>query len=87
MGKSALPLGGWFFYESGWCIDETGHLRIEIAIPFNAWAKFVLPQAQMSEVSINGHSLYEGEQLGDSVELTLGAGDYEIEYLFCERDT
>jgi alpha-L-rhamnosidase len=74
------------FYESGWRIDEAGHLTIEIAIPFNASARVVLPDAQMGEVSINGHQLHEGEQIGDSVELTLGAGCHKIEYLFREKD-
>ena len=72
-------------YESGWRIDEAGQLIIKIAVPFNASAKVVLPNAQMSEISINDHSLHEGEQLGDSVELTLGAGDYEIVYLFWKK--
>ncbi len=73
-------------YESGWHIDEVGHLTIEITIPFNASARVVLPDAQMGEISINGHQLHEGEQIDNSVELTLGAGNYRIEYLFLEKD-
>lgn len=72
-------------YESGWCIADRDHLTLEIAIPFNASARVVLPQAQLDEVSINSHQLTEGEQIGDSVELTLDAGRYKIEYPF--RDT
>ncbi len=74
------------FYESGWRIDEAGHLTIEIAVPFNASARVVLPGARMGEISINGHQLHEGEPIGDSVELTLGAGRHKIEYLFRKKD-
>jgi alpha-L-rhamnosidase len=74
------------FCESGWRIDEAGHLTIGIVIPFNASARVVLPDAQMGEISINGHPLHEGEQIGDSVELTLGAGCHKIEYPFREKD-
>ena len=75
------------FYESGWRIDEAGHLTIEIAIPFNASARVVLPDAPMGAISINGHPLREGEPIGDSVEVTLGAGCHTIEYPFREKDT
>ena len=68
------------FYESGWRIDEAGQITIEIAIPFNASARVVLPDAPMGEVSINGHPLHDGEPIGDNVELTLGAGRYQIDY-------
>jgi alpha-L-rhamnosidase len=70
------------FYESGWRVDESGQLTIEIVIPFNASARVVLPNAKMDEVSINRHRLNEGEQIDKRVELTLGAGSYRIEYLF-----
>lgn len=75
------------FYESGWRIDEAGRLTIEITIPFNAAARVVLPNAQLSETSINDQRLREGEQIGDNVELTLGAGCYTISYHFLEEDT
>lgn len=71
-------------YESGWHIDETGQLTIEIIIPFNASAKVVLPGAQRGAISIGGHPLREGEQIGDSVELSLDAGYHKIEYLMRE---
>ena len=74
------------FYESSWRIDEAGHLTIEITIPFNTSASVVLPDAQMGDISINGHQLYDGEQIGDSVELTLGAGSHKIEYRIRERN-
>jgi alpha-L-rhamnosidase len=74
------------FYESGWRIDNAGQLTIEIVIPFNASARVVLPDARMGEIAINGHQLHEGEQIGDSVELTLGAGRHKIEYLFQGED-
>jgi alpha-L-rhamnosidase len=73
-------------YESGWHIDEEGHLSIEITIPFNATARVVLPDAHTSEILINGHQLHEGQQNEDSVELTLGPGSYTIEYLVWEKD-
>jgi alpha-L-rhamnosidase len=68
------------FYESGWRIDEAGHLTIEIAIPFNTSARVVLPEAQIGNITINGHPFCSGEQIGECVELTLGAGSYRIEY-------
>jgi alpha-L-rhamnosidase len=73
------------YYESGWHIDDEGRLTIEIAIPFNASARIVLPDTQIDEVSINDRQLHDGEQIGDSVELTLGAGSYRIEYLFLDQ--
>jgi alpha-L-rhamnosidase len=68
------------FYESGWTIDEQGHLAIEITIPFNTSARVVLPHAKEGEISINGKHFPEGKQVSDTVELTLGAGHYEIDY-------
>lgn len=73
-------------YESGWRIDETGRITIEIAIPFNASARVVLPGAPMDEITINGHPLRDGQPVGNSVEVTLGAGRYTIDYLFREND-
>jgi alpha-L-rhamnosidase len=73
-------------YESGWHIDEVGYLTIEIAIPFNASARVVLPDASTNKISINGYPLHEGEQINNSVELTLGAGSYRIEYQFGEKE-
>jgi alpha-L-rhamnosidase len=72
-------------YESGWHIDEAGLLTIEIVIPFNASAQVVLPDAQLGEISLNGCPLYNGEQIGDSVELTLGAGRHKFQYPIRER--
>jgi alpha-L-rhamnosidase len=72
-------------YESGWQIDEDGHLRIEIDIPFNASAQVVLPNAHMDDISINGDPLQAGTQFDDRVELTLGAGCHRIAYLFQEK--
>ncbi|MCA9905393.1 MAG: hypothetical protein KC547_16170, partial [Anaerolineae bacterium] len=73
-------------YESGWRIDEAGRLTIEITIPFNAFARVVLPNAQLSQITINDQRLHEGEQIGDDVELTLGAGSYTIVYPFQEKN-
>ncbi len=67
-------------YESGWHIDEGGRLTIDIVIPFNASARVVLPDARLDEVMLNGQPLRQGEQVGDRVELTLEAGQYQFEY-------
>jgi len=73
-------------YESGWRIDDTGHLTINLLIPFNTSARVVLPDARLDEISINGHQLDDGEQIGDRVELTLVAGSYQIEYRMREKN-
>jgi hypothetical protein len=39
----------------------------------------------MGDILINRRPLYEGEQNGNSVELTLGTGCYTIEYLFQDQ--
>jgi alpha-L-rhamnosidase len=70
------------FYESGWRIDEAGHLTIDITVPFNASARVVLPDAHLGAIAINGQPLPDGEQISNSVEFTVGAGCYKIEYLF-----
>ena len=72
-------------YESSWRIDDTGYLTIEITIPFNTSAIVVLPDAQMGDILINGRRLHDGEQIGESVELTLGAGRYRFEYQMREK--
>jgi alpha-L-rhamnosidase len=72
------------FYESGWRFDDTEHLTIDLVIPFNASARVVFPGAQLGEISLNGHPLHHGAQVGDSVELTLGAGSYTLAYLIRE---
>ncbi|HEX2907063.1 MAG TPA: alpha-L-rhamnosidase C-terminal domain-containing protein, partial [Phototrophicaceae bacterium] len=72
-------------YESGWRLDAAGQLTIELVIPFNATAQVVLPAAPKDAITLNGYPLHDGEQLGDNVELTLGAGAYKIEYWFREK--
>lgn len=74
-------------YESGWRLDENGRLTVEIAIPFNASARVVLPNAQIGKISINGAPLHEGKQIDKTVELMFGTGHYTIEYPFKEEDT
>lgn len=73
------------YYESGWRIDAHGYLTVEIVIPFNAKAQVILPDAQMDDVSLNGQKLDRGEQVGDHVELTLGAGKYQFVYPMGEK--
>ena len=72
-------------YESGWRFDAAGRLTIEIMIPFNASVRIVLPNAQMGEISLNGHPLHEAQQIDDRVEFISGAGYHKIEYLFREK--
>ncbi|MFN8371342.1 MAG: family 78 glycoside hydrolase catalytic domain [Anaerolineae bacterium] len=72
-------------YESGWRLDDLGNLTLELTIPFNASAQVVLPEAHADEITLNGYKLHEGVQRDHSVELTLGAGRYRIEYLFLEQ--
>lgn len=73
-------------YESGWRLDDAGQLTISVAIPFNASATVVLPDAQLSEITVNGHPWLDGKQLGERVELPLGAGRYTIEYRMREQN-
>ena len=65
------------FYESSWHIDETN----QITIPFNASASVVLPDVLMDAVTSNAQSLQDAEQIGDNVEITLGAGEYTFAYM------
>jgi alpha-L-rhamnosidase len=67
-------------YESGWRIDEKGHLFFEFRIPFNARARVILPYARVNEILINGQRSDEGVQRGDDLELELEAGHYQIDY-------
>ena len=73
-------------YESGWRIDDAGQLTLEITIPFNASARVVLPDARMGAITINGHPLRDGQQIGDQVELTLSAGCHQIAYPFQQKE-
>ena len=69
---------GW--YESGWRFDDVAEqLVYDITIPFNTSARVVLPDAQLDTLSLNCRPLSDGQQVGDSVEFTLGAGRYRIE--------
>jgi len=72
-------------YESGWRIDESGQVTIDIVIPFNTSARVVLPDTQSGDISMNGSPISDGQQVGDTVELTLGAGSYTIAYLMREK--
>lgn len=67
-------------YESGWRIDAAGLLTIDLTIPFNTSARIVLPAARIGEITIGGAPLHGADQIGDHVELTLGAGRYTIAY-------
>ena len=69
---------GWF--ESGWMIGEAGNLTFNLAIPFNATAVVVLPDAELGEISLNGTQCQTGRQRGSCVELDLDAGRYTIDY-------
>ncbi len=69
---------GW--YESGWRIDADGGLQFDLAIPFGARATVALPDASREAVRVNGQPALDGRQVGDTVELELGAGRYAIAY-------
>jgi alpha-L-rhamnosidase len=73
-------------FESGWHFDDTGHLNFVITIPFNASARVVLPNAQIGDILMNSDPLSEGEQAGNTVELSLGAGCYKFEYPYIEKE-
>jgi len=68
------------YYESGWEYDADGRLVLKIEIPFNASATVILPNATLGEITLDDHPLHEGEQIGDGVQLMLGAGCHRIMY-------
>ncbi|MCA0453635.1 MAG: glycoside hydrolase family 78 protein [Chloroflexi bacterium] len=68
------------YYESGWKIDDTGKITVEITIPFNATAKIVLPDAQIGSILVNGNEYCEGIQVSQNLALELKTGHYSIEY-------
>ncbi|MAU11859.1 MAG: alfa-L-rhamnosidase RamA [Anaerolineaceae bacterium] len=70
-------------YESGWYIDETGYLTIEITIPYNSSATVVLPNVSCAkEILINDQKLSPIKQVEDCIEFTLEAGRHKFEYRF-----
>lgn len=69
---------GW--YDSGWQIDGQGRLIFDFAIPFNATARIVLPDARVGEIVVNGEVVDEGRQVEDCVELEVSSGKYAIAY-------
>ena len=69
---------GW--YESGWQIDDQGRLVFDIAIPFNATALLVLPDARVGAITVNGKVVAEGRQVEKCVELEVTSGKYTIVY-------
>ena len=72
-------------YESGWRIDSSGCVTLELTIPFNTYAKVVLSGTQISDVSIDGQALADGVQIGEHVEFMLRAGCYTITYLLEQK--
>lgn len=70
-------------FESSWQIDKSG-LVFEFAIPFNASADLVLPDALLESVQINGQPLNifyaDAKQDGSNVTAILYAGKYSIHY-------
>jgi alpha-L-rhamnosidase len=67
-------------FESGWCISDDGELFFEFAIPFNADAQVILPDAKVGEILINGQQTASGIQQGSNVILQLESGRYQVEY-------
>lgn len=72
-------------YESGWQLDDSGQITIDITIPFNTTARVVLPNAQPGTIVINDQPLHGGEQTGSNWELTLSAGRYTFAYPFSQE--
>ncbi|MGG4141774.1 family 78 glycoside hydrolase catalytic domain [Paenibacillus algorifonticola] len=72
-------------YRSEWSIDEAGKLAFRFTIPFHATATVLLPDANVSNVTINGIKLeesgVEGRQAGEAVSLLLDSGIYELSYV------
>jgi len=76
--------------ESGWHIHADGRLSFSFTVPFQSTAKVILPDAEMSAVTINGAKLqeagllkdqYQAQQRGKDVACVLMAGSYQIEYM------
>jgi alpha-L-rhamnosidase len=71
--------------ESGWEIKVDGELQFIFTIPFNTTATVVLPDALVTEVSIDGNVLgespFEAVQQGEEVVVSLTAGSYVITYM------
>lgn len=74
---------GW--YESGWNIDETGLITIQVSIPFNARASVYLQELATDEILLNGHPIEGSVGSWSAAQLSLSAGRYEIAYR--RRDT
>ncbi|MBN8637489.1 MAG: family 78 glycoside hydrolase catalytic domain [Anaerolineae bacterium] len=73
-------------YASGWHLDESGLITINLTIPFNATAHVVLPKAEGGTILLNDHPLTAGDQIGQNWEVTLGAGHFTIIYPFLPAD-
>jgi len=71
-------------YESEWRIEDDGSLKYGFVIPFNAAAVVELPDANLTDVMVNGLTLAEiaedVQQTGSTVTFSLAAGRYEICY-------
>ncbi|MBI1280090.1 MAG: Bacterial alpha-L-rhamnosidase [Anaerolineaceae bacterium] len=67
-------------YKCSWSFDEAGQLNIQIEIPFNASANVTIPNFYGCEILVNNHSVANVEHDDDNINLTLGAGNYEINY-------
>lgn len=71
-------------YQSSWQIQESGLITFEFAIPFNARAELVLPDASIEKVMVNGIRITESnlsaKQKDTSVIAELPAGNYTFEY-------
>ncbi len=71
--------------ESGWEIHENGKLSLDFNVPFNSTAEFILPDALVENVVINGVQLVASTiravQEGAQVKGELLAGTYHIEYI------
>ena len=72
-------------FRSAWKIEEDGKLSFHFAVPFDAKAKLVLPDADLDTVTCNGQPLKESglkaSQEGSDVLVKLVSGKYDFVYM------
>ncbi|MBK8025813.1 MAG: family 78 glycoside hydrolase catalytic domain [Chloroflexi bacterium] len=72
-------------YESGWRIDDTGHVTLDVVIPFNASATVILTDVLEGQVLVDGVAPGDNAQGGERQKFRLGARTYRIEYTLREE--
>ena len=75
-------LSNYGLVKSSWKIED-GNFNYNIEIPANTTGTVILPNAKLSEVTLNSTAIRisaEVRQLDDKVILELGSGKYELKY-------